>query len=84
MKLTLQYIIGILILGAFCCLFFYGLGHRDGMQETSLKVEQAINQALQKRVGINEAINSMDSFSLCIELGGVPEQCQQLRGLAED
>lgn len=84
MRLTLQHIIGALIGGAVSGLFFYALGIHDGKQQAVLKTAQAVSQAIQSRAGINETINNMDSFALCVELGGVRDQCEQLRGLAED
>lgn len=84
MRLTLQHIIGALIGGAVSGLFFYALGIHEGKQQTALKAAEAVSQAIQNRAGINETINNMDSFALCVELGGLRDQCEQLRGLAED
>ncbi|GAA0614919.1 hypothetical protein [Paenochrobactrum glaciei] len=84
MRLTLQHIIGALIGGAVSGLFFYALGIHEGKQQAALKAAEAVSQAIQNRAGINETINNMDSFALCVELGGVRDQCEQLRGLAED
>ena len=63
---------------------FYALGIHDGKQQAALKAAQAVTQAIQNRAGINETIDNMDSVALCVELGGVHEQCKQLRGVAED
>ncbi|MDM8346672.1 hypothetical protein P8H26_14865 [Pseudochrobactrum sp. sp1633] len=82
MRITLNHIIGALIGGAVSGLFFYVLGHHDGKRNAEFKATQAIAQALQKRAGINETVNNMDSVALCLELGGVRGQCEQLRGLA--
>ncbi|UCA47004.1 hypothetical protein [Pseudochrobactrum sp. XF203] len=49
-----------------------------------MKAAQAVTQAIQNRAGINETIDNMDGIALCIELGGMRDQCEQLRGLAED
>ncbi|WP_374832930.1 hypothetical protein [Paenochrobactrum pullorum] len=84
MKITLQHIIGALIGGAVSGLFFYALGQHDAKQDAALKAAQAVTQAIQSRAGINETINNMDAVRLCIELGGVQSDCEQLRGLAED
>ena len=84
MRLTLQHIIGALIGGAVSGLFFYALGIHEGKQQAALKAAQAVSQAIQNRAGINETINNMDGFALCVELGGLRDQCEQLRGLAED
>ena len=84
MKISLQHITGAVIGGAVSGLFFYALGIHDGKQDAALKVAQAVTQAIQNRAGINETINNMDSVALCAELGGVRDQCEQLRGMAED
>ncbi|MHC3941660.1 hypothetical protein [Paenochrobactrum sp. BZR 201-1] len=84
MRLTLQHITGVIIGGAVSGLFFYVLGVHDGKQQAALKTAAAINQAIQNRAGINETINNMDAVRLCVELGGLRGQCEQLRGLAED
>ncbi|MBX8800471.1 hypothetical protein HBA92_06840 [Ochrobactrum sp. MR28] len=84
MKISLQHIIGAVIGGAVSGLFFYALGTYDGKQQAALKVAQAVTQAIQNRAGINETINNMGSVALCVELGGVRDRCEQLRGMAED
>ena len=84
MRISLQHITGAVIGGAVSGLFFYALGQHDGKQDAALKAAQAVTQAIQNRAGINETINDMDSVVLCVELGGLRDQCEQLRGLAED
>ena len=84
MKISLQHITGAVIGGAVSGLFFYALGTHDGKQQAALKVAQAVTQAIQNRAGINETIDNLDSVALCVELGGMRDQCQQLRGMAED
>ena len=84
MKISLQHITGAVIGGAVSGLFFYALGVHDGKQDVALKAAQAVTQAIQNRAGINETIDNMDSVALCAELGGVRDQCEQLRGMAED
>lgn len=84
MKISLQHIIGAVIGGAVSGLFFYALGQHDGKQDAALKAAQAVTQAIQNRAGINETINNMDSVALCVELGGMSDQCEQLRGMAEN
>ncbi|MBX8824764.1 hypothetical protein [Ochrobactrum sp. SFR4] len=84
MKINFQHITGAVIGGAVSGLFFYALGKYDGKQDAALKAAQAVTQAIQNRAGINETINNMDSVALCVELGGVRDQCEQLRRLAEN
>ena len=84
MRISLQHFIGAVIGGAVSGIFFYALGNHDGKQDADLKAAQAVTQAIQNRAGINETIDNLDSVALCVELGGVRDQCEQLRGLAED
>lgn len=62
----------------------YHLGKHNQRQQSAVDAAQSITKAIQNRAGINETINNMDSIALCIELGGMPDQCKQLRGLAAD
>ncbi|WOC15420.1 hypothetical protein [Pseudochrobactrum sp. MP213Fo] len=62
----------------------YQLGKHHQRQKTAVETAQAITKAIQDRAGVNETINNMDSVRLCLELGGVREQCEPLRGLATD
>lgn len=84
MKISFQHVTGAIIGGAASGLFFYVLGTIDGRQDAAFKVAQAVVQAHRNRAGINETINKMDGVALCIELGGVLQDCEQLRGLATD
>ncbi|WOC14583.1 hypothetical protein [Pseudochrobactrum sp. MP213Fo] len=62
----------------------YHVGKHHQRQQAAVETAQAITKAIQNRAGVNETINNMDSVRLCLELGGVREQCGQLRGLAAD
>jgi outer membrane lipoprotein SlyB len=84
MRLSFQHITGAIIGGAVSGLFFYALGQHDGKQDAALKAAQAATHAIQSRAGINETVNNMDGYALCVELGGLRPDCEQLRGLAED
>ncbi|WP_083647312.1 hypothetical protein [Pseudochrobactrum sp. B5] len=84
MRIGLQHITGAVIGGAVSGLFFYALGQNDGKQDAALKAAQAVAQAIQNRAGINETIDNLDSVALCVELGGMSDQCEQLRRLAKD
>ncbi|WOC14967.1 hypothetical protein [Pseudochrobactrum sp. MP213Fo] len=62
----------------------YQLGKYHQRQQAAVETAQAITKAIQNRAGVNETINNMDSVRLCLELGGLRDQCEQLRGLAAD
>lgn len=62
----------------------YQFGRYQQRQQAAISTAQAISKAIQSRVEVNETIENMDSFALCLELGGLRDQCQQLRRLAAD
>lgn len=49
------------------------------------KVEQLKDsvEAYKTRNEINNEVNNLDDIALCIELGGLPDECNELRGLDE-
>lgn len=70
--MTLPYRLGLLaVIIAMAALsgFFYG---RKLEQKAAL--ESAV-EALQKRERINNEVSHLNSFDLCIALGGLPDQC---------
>lgn len=40
--------------------------------------------AYQKRDDVDATVRNMDSVHLCVELGGLPDECAGLRGLEAD
>jgi len=68
-------VIGLCLAG----LGLYWLGKHDGRQDAAIDTAKATARAIQKRADIDEKIIGMDSYRLCIELGGVSDQCEQLR-----
>lgn len=59
----------------------YWLGKHDGRQDAAIDAAKATAKAIQKRADIDEEVINMDAVALCKQLGGVHEQCDQLRGL---
>ncbi|MCL7999427.1 hypothetical protein M8994_14350 [Brucella sp. 21LCYQ03] len=45
---------------------------------------EATAKAIQKTADIDEGVINMDAVALCKQLGGVREQCDQLRGMEAD
>lgn len=62
----------------------YAYGTIKERQRTAVAAAEATAKAIQKRANIDEKIIGMDAIALCNELGGLPEQCNELRGMAED
>ena len=73
------------VLAAFFCLAAgYAAGTFRERQRTALAAAEATAKAIQKRADIDEEVINMDARRLCLELGGLREQCDQLRGLEAD
>ncbi len=60
----------------------YQLGKHNQRQQSALAAAQLVAKTIQKRADLNEKIINLDNVGLCLELGGLPEDCQQLRGMA--
>ncbi|WP_043062299.1 hypothetical protein [Brucella anthropi] len=71
--------------GLLAGLGLYTLGRHDGKQQAAVAAAEATAKAVQKRVDIDENIIGLDSYRLCIELGG-GVQCNdiELRGVEGD
>lgn len=74
----------LLLVGAVALTGAFQLGKYKQQQQSAVDAAQSITTAIQNRAGINETIGDMDTVVLCLELGGVRAQCEQLRGLATD
>lgn len=73
------------VLAAFLCLAAgYAAGSIKERQRSALTAAEATAKAIQKRADIDEEVINMDARRLCIELGGLREQCDELRGLEAD
>lgn len=59
--------------------YFYGhsAGLRDGRVE---QLEKSI-QAEKDRKNVDQDIAGLDDYDLCIRVGGLPDDCEQLRGV---
>lgn len=61
----------------------YLKGRSDGRQAERVAFLKAAVQAYTKREGIDHEVDAMDRYRICLDLGGLPGQCAQLRGLEE-
>ncbi len=60
------------------------LGAQSERHKINLKLNEAVSKAVSRRAEINEKLGDMGAVDLCLELGGVPADCQQLRRLGQD
>ncbi len=60
----------------------YLIGRHDGRQQAAVERLEADIDAFVKREGIDHEVDGMDRYRICLDLGGLPDQCEQLRGVA--
>lgn len=62
----------------------YGAGYIKGRSAGRVEAMKDTVAAYQKREGIDHDVSGMDAVAVCIELGGLRDDCEQLRGVAAD
>ncbi|MEZ5781803.1 MAG: hypothetical protein R3D70_09260 [Rhizobiaceae bacterium] len=60
----------------------YSAGYIKGVSVGRVEAMKDTVAAYGKREGINHEVSGMDAVAVCIELGGLRDECEQLRGLA--
>lgn len=59
----------------------FGAGYWKGSNDGQVSQLKSSIDAYRERGAIDARVRSSSDYQLCISLGGVPEQCEQLRGL---
>lgn len=60
-------------------------GVSQGRQEAAVSAAKAIAQAYKDRSDENTTVDALDRAALCLELGGLPDDCRAgLRGVGAD
>ncbi|CAN7377055.1 hypothetical protein LJR231_002274 [Phyllobacterium sp. LjRoot231] len=63
----------------------YLYGTSQGRQQSAVAAVKETAKAYQERATTDEKIHSLDPVALCVELGGLRDECAaQLRGMEED
>lgn len=63
----------------------YLYGKAEGRQQAAVDALEASVKAYKERNDENAAVEALDPFGLCVELGGLPDDCRaELRRLGED
>jgi hypothetical protein len=70
---------GALVAGA----AMYWAGTIHGKHEAEIAQLQSSVKAEAKRKGIDNEVDASTQYQLCLAVGGLSEQCAELRGLAE-
>lgn len=61
--------------------YFYGKA--EGRHAARVDQLEADVEAYAKREGIEDEVDGMDRYRICLDLGGLPDECERLRGVAE-
>jgi hypothetical protein len=63
----------------------YLIGIHDGRQKAAVDAVAVANEAYKDRNDENDAVEALNPGALCVELGGMPDDCAaELRRLGED
>ncbi|RJT42017.1 hypothetical protein D3227_04890 [Mesorhizobium waimense] len=65
---------------AICAALFLG-GYAKGRSDGRVAVLADTVKAYKKRTDVDATVRNMDASALCVELGGLPDDCKQLRGV---
>lgn len=68
------------IAAAICAGLFLG-GYAKGRSDGRVAVLTDTVKAYKKRTDVDATVRNMDAVALCLELGGVRDECEQLRGV---
>lgn len=69
------------------CVLIVGLrwqAYQAGAEAGRVAQMREAVEAYQKREDIDNEVHGMGAVRLCIDLGGVPDECEQLRGMEAD
>jgi hypothetical protein len=62
----------------------FAAGYVKGKSDGRVAALKDTVAAYQKRGDVDATVRNMDAVDLCVELGGLPDECAGLRGLASD
>ena len=61
----------------------YGTGYYNGRADGRASQLKATVKAYETRNGIDESVSGLATQQLCVELGGLSDECAELRGVDE-
>lgn len=59
----------------------YVVGRGHGYEKGRVEQMRDSIEAYRQRQEIDHAVDGMDDYGVCVELGGLPDECEQLRGV---
>lgn len=65
------------------CVPVYMYGKVQGRHEAEIAQLRATVEAHIKREGVDNEVSAMDKYAICVDLGGLPAECDELRRLEE-
>lgn len=75
--------IGVVTLAGAIGAGIYLAGKHEGRQQAVIERLQGDVAAEATRRGIDHEVDSLDRYRICLDLGGVRDDCEQLRRMAE-
>lgn len=69
---------------ALVCVAMFAGGYMKGKADGRVAVLRDTVKAYQKRGDVDAKVRNMDAVALCVELGGLPDECGELRGMGSD
>lgn len=72
-------------LAAICVLFvgLASLAYLKGRSDGRVEILNSTVRAYEKRGKVDNDVENLSRFDLCVSLGGVPDECSKLRGLVK-
>ena len=67
--------------GASAVVGIYFYGHATGKQAGRVEQLEKSVQAEKDRKNVDQTVAGLDDYELCVRVGGLPDDCQQLRGV---
>lgn len=81
--MRLYILAGSIVVGILCAGGIYWYGKSVGKNEAQIAQLKASVDAQVKREGIENEVSGLDRYAICIDLGGLPGDCEQLRRMEE-
>ena len=71
------------VVGASVLISVYLYGRHSGKTEIRNKILEDTLEAVERRKEIDQNVENISPYDLCVRVGGLPEQCDELRGVDE-
>lgn len=83
MMTKLYICVGIFVVAVGSLLGTYWYGYSVGKHDAKIERLQADVDAHVKREGVHNEVSAMDRYAVCIDIGGMQDDCNELRRMEE-